>query len=173
MRIDSTIQMYNTFQACRMVSVTAGSDLSLMVETLEKVKEKRKLLLDVPKSWVQQHQQQRIVVSRFFTRQGVHSLSEANQKLFALIEIGTRDLQMRWAAEDFGALRSLGYAFHILPRLLWTSEEFDPKAYEFNFRIACKRWTRFSHELQNAFCDVLGFNQETVAELIEGEGFCL
>jgi len=99
-------------------------------------------------------------------------IASSGQPLFALLYVGIHELQRLWASESTYAVRSLGYAFHMIPQLLRTPEQFDRKAYRFCFRMVSAHWDELSPEMRQSFCDVLGMTLEPVMNFKTGSVLC-
>jgi hypothetical protein len=149
----------------------SATALSLLVETLEFVKQQGTLVAEVSDDWVNEHKLQGLVVPLGTEPKGDKTLSAANQKLFSLIDIGTHDLQRLWASDSKYAVRSLGYAFHIIPPLLRTPERFSPQSYLFCFRIVCNHWNELSPEMRQAFCAIQGLELAEATRLVNSAEF--
>jgi hypothetical protein len=174
MLIDTTAIMYRTFLSCRHATLDTGSSLNLLAELIGLVKQQGTLAVELPDHWLDSpdKEKQALVENPSKVKLAENSaLSTQNQILFSLIDIGVHELQRLWQAESKLAVRSLGYAFHILPQLLRKPEEFDPERFMFCFRIVCKHWGELSLELQKAFCEVMGLTLDQVTTLVATDDF--
>lgn len=167
MHIDSTRLMYSVFQSCRHGLHYSGTQLELLLETLDIVKQQRVLFVNVDDNWVKQHELESLAVAPLARLTRNDALSSANQPLFMLIDVGAHDLQRLWSAEAVPVVRRLGYAFHILPALLWKPQAFKPDLYMFCFRMVGLHWAELSSELRQAFCALQGLTLDEAARLIE------
>jgi hypothetical protein len=121
---DSTNLMYDVFQSCRHALRQTTTALNLLIETLEMVKHQETLLIEVSDDWVTTNQLRKRTVTLNAEEKLAYRLSPANQKMFTMIDVGTRELQRLWASESTNAVRCLGYAFHNIPALLLKPDEF-------------------------------------------------
>ena len=165
MLIDSTLLMYSVFQSCRHGLHKSGERLDLLIETLEIVKQQSRLLIGVSGGWVRQHQVQKLAVALWARLQRKDALSPTNQKLFSLVDVGARELRVLWSTESIDAVRCLGYAFHIIPALLWKPEQFSPEEYMFCFQRVCMYWGELSLEMRHVFCEVVGSTLDEAATI--------
>ena len=181
MEIDSPSLMYGTFQRCSHARPDCDELLTLLSSILVVVNQQQRFLVEVPDhlvpdKWVKavhDDTQRASLYVRSLKQEVRDDLSARNQALFSLIEVGTRELQRLWAIQATFAVRSLGYAFHVLPNLLRTPEEFSPKSYRFCFRIISAHWNDLSLEMREAFCKVVGLKLESADTLIKSPGFAL
>jgi hypothetical protein len=158
--------MYRTFQCCRHSLSKSPYLLKRLLETLEIVKQRKKLLIKMPAEWIRQHKLQECVIPLGISLKRGNTLSDTNHKLFALIDTGTHELQNLWQSEAIELVRKLGYAFHNIPGLLWTPEEFNPRFYAYNFRVIGDNWDKLSLEMRQAFCAVQGIELSEVISLL-------
>jgi len=173
MLIDSTILMYATFQGCRH-GRTTDKHLNLLSEILKLVEHQLTFSVDVPDHWldiVYEYTRQQMTIGPGNQPRREFLLSSNNQQLFSLLCDGVHELQRLWSSESKYAVRSLGYAFHIVPQLLRTPEQFDRDRYMFCFRAVCAHWEELSPEMQKSFCNVLGIKEEEAQKLIKTVGF--
>ena len=169
MLIDATQLMYRSLQLCRHIvtyTMTAKA-LNTLDETLTHVKKQGTFIIKVPDEWASVDEVRKSIVPIWAKLRPNRTISPANRKLFTLIEVGAGDLRRLWAAESIDAVRSLGYAFHMLPALLWKPLEFKPDHYLFCFRMVGRHWADLSPELRQAFCAVQGLTLDEAAKLIE------
>ena len=160
MRVDTTKLMYGVFQICRVVEVRSGTALVQLAETLEIVKQQRNIVIRVTKTWVQQNKLQQSVVPCWTRLKPDTKISPANQELCDLVCLGTGELQRLLASEAFEAVQMLGYAFHIVPRLLRTPSEFQPTWF---FRNMRPNWEEYSIEMRQAICKMMHISLEEAA----------
>ena len=181
MLIDSPSVIYGTFQRCRHVKPDCGELLVLLNSILEAVSQQGSLLVEVPDQhipaeWVKavHEDTQRAIAYKQDKNQQVHdSLSPENQSLFALIRIGTRELQRLWAAESKMAVQSLGYVLHVIPPFLRTPEQFNPQSYMFCLRILTAHWHDLSIGMRKACCRVVGLELDAAQLLINTSGLAI
>lgn len=173
--------MHGTFQQCQHARPACGELLVLLSNILDVVKQQRRFLVEVPDAivpdkWikaVRDDTERAILYTRGLKQAVRDDLSPRNQALFSLIDVGTRELQRLWAVQATFAVRSLGYAFHVLPDLLRTPEEFSPKSYRFCFRVISPHWNELSLELPGAFCKIVGLQLKSADTLVKSPGFAL
>jgi hypothetical protein len=165
MRVDTTLLMYGVFQSCRHALRHTSTALNLLSETLEFIKQQGTLVVEVPDKGVEENAIQSIVVVPSAEPDQADLLCPANQALFSLIYVGTSELQRLWAAGSKSAVRSLGYAFHMLPPLLRTPDQFSPRQYMCCFGDVRHHWNELSPEMRRTFCDVLGLDLAEVTAL--------
>jgi hypothetical protein len=173
MLIDATQVMYSTLQVCRHTVKYGATVLALDVldVTIDCVKRQRKLIVHIPNDWKRREEIQKSAVPIWARLRRNNVLSDANQKLLALIEIGAGELRRLCMAESEQAVRRLGYAFHMIPALLWTPEEFRPEWYMHCLRLVGGYWDALSVEMQQAFCDVLNLTLDEATTLVNSDGF--
>ncbi len=174
MLIDSTHLMYETFQSCRHALENAGALLNLLRETLEVVKQQKTYTVEIPDHWAEplnEYTRRAILSTSGVEPTTVDSLSPENQQFFSLVYIGTHELIRLWASESKPAVRSIGYALHVIPDLLRKPQRFDRRGYWFCFRIVSTYWTELSLEMQHAFCKIMGLELKEARELINRENF--
>ncbi len=165
MRIDATLLMYGAFQSCRHAGRHTSTALNLLAEILEFANQQGTLVVEVPDTWVEKNAMQSIAVMPGGELNQVDLLSAANQALFSLICVGTNELQRLWTIGAKPAVRSLGYAFHMLPPLLRTPDQFSPSQYMCCFGKVLRHWNELSPEMRRTFCDVLGLDLTEVTAL--------
>lgn len=192
MLINSTVLMYRVFLSARHTLPQTGMLLNLLNETLETVLRCENFEVHVPRRWLiagddysraiisaSRHEliRQRVaMLQAVFLRQRLKSrpergISERNRRLFSLVYIGSRDMQRLWLAESKDAVRTLGYALHIIPALLRTPNQFDAKSYLYCFRIISPHWDKLSLDMQEILCDLMGFDLALVPVLINSPDF--
>jgi len=74
---------------------------------------------------------------------------------------------------DKDAVRSIGYALHNIPRLLWSPQEFDSERYQFCFRIISTHWAKLSHDMQKTLCKLIGLDLALVPVLLNSPDFSI
>jgi len=173
--------MAGVFQQCRHGRTDCEELLTLLGSILVFVKLQQRFLVEVPAylvpdKWVkavQDDTERAIAYMRSLKQEVRDDLSVRNQVIFSLIEVGTRELHRLWAIQSTSAVRSLGYAFHVLPDLLRTPEEFSPNSYRFCFRVISAHWKDLSLEMRQAFCKIVGLRVKSADTLIKSSGFAL
>jgi hypothetical protein len=173
--------MYGVFQQCRHGRTDCGELLTLLGSILVYVNRQQRFLVEVPDylvpdKWVKavrDDTERAISYMRNRNQEVRDDLSARNQVMFSLIEVGTRELHRLCAVQATIAVRSLGYAFHVIPDLLRTPEEFSPKSYRFCFRVISAHWEELSLEMREAFCEIVGLKLESADTLIKSPGFSL
>lgn len=137
------------------------------------VEEQGRFVINVPDEWGRQNKLQNGGVDRSQYLKEDDALSAANGPLFEVIYVGAYELWKFWASGSMGPVRSLGYAFHVLPGLLRTPDRFSPELYLFNFRIVSFYWNILSPELRAALCKLQGLDAREAARLIQSDGFAI
>lgn len=99
------------------------------------------------------------------------TLSPEHVRLFAALQVVVAELDRLNASGESGAIRSLGYAVHVLPDVIvsgeWSAKEFRG----FNFRVAAFYWSTLSSECKQALCELAGISAARAAELVASAGF--
>lgn len=181
MVIDSPSVMYGTFQRCRHFKPDCSELLELLNNILEAVSQQRRFLAEVPEQlvpdkWKKALHDDTERAIRYIHERGLKdhdALLSKSVPVFSLLQIGTRELQRLWAIQATFAVRSLGYAFHVLPELLRTPEDFRLKSYRLCFRIISAHWDELSLEMREAICNIVGLKLQSADTLVKSLGFSL
>jgi hypothetical protein len=176
MKIDSLKLMYRTFQSCRHALEDAAILVGILHTILETVQHEQMFIVSVPTDVLRllpASVQQEIMLpaSEAVLRRSVWSPEQ--QLLFALIYTGIQELTRLITTDSTHAVRSLGYALHVIPSFLRAPERFDRTDYQFCFRIAAAHWDELSAGMQQALCNVIGQDVATVSQLVQTDGFTI
>lgn len=173
MLIDTTKLMNRTFQSCRLGGSDAGFMLNVLSAVLDVVGQRRTLVIDLGDDLPDTYSKKLV---EFALPPGVAphalgSLSPASEPLFALVCSGTKDMTRLWAVGSTQAVRSVGYALHIVPDLLRNPRDFDPRAFTFMLHYAGRHWRELSPELQHALSAAVGYTVDEATMYIEQDDY--
>lgn len=160
-RINSLKLAYETFQSCRYV----GDETEWLVEALIPVLNKacacETWVVDVPGSLISgidPHIKAEIVCRRWTGRFWRRRLQTQSRHLLLLCSLAAQEFKRLLHNKEYGATRSLGYALHIVPRLIQCGEVLDHGRYEFCFATAAFHWSVLSLDMQKALAEAAGFD---------------
>jgi len=176
MLIDSMKLAYETFQSCRRLLPETEALLTVLIPTLDEVRERGVLVLEVPDSRIEplsSYYKRKIGCGPEIELSGRVSVLESSRRLLDLCYVAAVDLTRLWVAGARGAVLSLGYALHIVPSLVTSGKALDPKLYEFNFRIAAFHWVELSPEMREAMANAAGHELERAERLARSDGFAI
>jgi hypothetical protein len=177
MLVDSMKLAYEAFLAARL-GYSKGDVLELFARTLALVRERDAMVVEVPRSWVQDldpYYHQTIQPNEDSTWCQVSQLSESGRGLLTFIEVCAEELgAMCSSGAPLTAIQSVGYALHPLPELVeGRAGLFEPHQFQFNFRIVAFHWSVIPPNLQVALCYLAGFEPEEVEDLLHQPDFAI
>lgn len=105
--------------------------------------------------------------------QDVPELSAAGAAFLSVNILALEEAERLLAASATRAVRSLGYAFHTLPLLVGSPEQFDAEDFLFCVRIMAADWQFYSAALQERLCSIAGLQPEAMPQLLAQEGFVI
>ena len=169
MLINSTRFMYETFLSCRHSLYQTGELLPPLRKIFDLTKQQGRFTIELPDDWVNtvdEFIRQTLSKAASLEHPPADALTSGNYALVSLLDIGIAELQRLWKADAKPAVRSLGYAFHMLPDLLRCPEKFSPDGYMFCFGLVSRHWDDYSEELRLALCKVVGLKLSHAEALI-------
>jgi hypothetical protein len=169
--IDGMALAYEAFQGCRHPYGRNEPLLELLGRVLPLLVARDAPVVEVPASWLDDlapDTRDEIARSAGAPRGRLH-----NRHLLPSVGIAARELLRLWRAGAMPAVRNLGYAFHFFPRLIVSGEPFDPKSFQFCFRITAHHWEALSFEMQRVLAALARIDAEEVARLVSQEGFTI
>lgn len=99
------------------------------------------------------------------------TLSPEQEGLLAALQVVVAELDRLQAKGETGALRSLGYAVHVLPDVM-VSGRWSPREFRgFSLRVAAAHWGALSIECKRVLCELAGISAARATELIAMAGF--
>lgn len=168
--IDAMALAYEAFQGCR--GFLPGTEVLLAIadQILPLVARTATTIVAVPPTWLGALPPDVVdVLARAV--ENVRAPAVTAPQVLRTIAIAIRELLRLWSAGERGAIRSLGYALHPLPSLVRAGEQFDPKYFGFNLRVAAFHWAAYSAEAQHALAALAGVDPGQVAERLARPGF--
>jgi hypothetical protein len=174
MLTDSTQLMFYTFQCARHAQPAVSELLPLLDKVLDTVIRERSFVVEIPDVWVSLFDPSlAAIVATFEARPDASWTSSETAPLFSLVRMATAELRRLHAQDAVLAVRSIGYALHMIPRVLRGRDTFSRGDYEFCFRIISAHWSELSDQMRQAFCLVMGFDLQHAEALVGQPGFAL
>jgi hypothetical protein len=174
MLTDSTRLMYCTFQCARHAHPAVSELLPLLEKVLDTVMRERSFVVEIPDVWVNTFDAYvPAILATFEERPNASWTSSETAPLFSLVRTATAELQRLHAHDAVLAVRSIGYALHMIPGVLRGDDTFSRGGYEFCFRIISAHWGELSDQMRQAFCLVMGFDLQRAEALVGQRGFAL
>jgi hypothetical protein len=171
-QIDGMALAYEAFQGCRHGMIGTATLLERLVDVAPQLEARRSIWVEVPGAWFR-------ALDPYHQQALCRPLSAGEpwprdaEVLVATMAVIARELVRLWSAGAAGAPASLGYAFHMLPGLVRSGEPFDPRQFEFSFRIAASAWTAISPETRLLLCTLTQRSVEAAEVQIASPGFAI
>lgn len=105
--------------------------------------------------------------------QRLEDMQAEYRNLIPYIKVAAHEMKRLREAGLERALKSLGYAMHVVPEVISRQEKFDADLYKSNFRLAATNWSDFSAEMRAAMAKVVGIDLAGLDEVVQQEGFAL
>jgi hypothetical protein len=174
MLTDSTRLMFYTFQCARHAQPAVSELLPLLEKVLDTVMRERSFVVEIPDVWVSPcNAYAPAIVATFKEWPNASWTSSETAPLFSLVRTATVELRRLHAQDAVLAVRSIGYALHMIPRVLRGRDTFSRRDYELCFRMIGAHWSELSDEMRQAFCLVMGFDLQHAEALVGQPGVAL
>ncbi|MEO0869571.1 MAG: hypothetical protein AAFY17_14265, partial [Cyanobacteria bacterium J06642_11] len=171
-----------TFQGCRHLKPGVDLALGCLITVLDTVQKENTLILNIstsglatdlttlPDHWLACISNPS--VNSPFVR--VDTLPIDSRRLFRACCVAAKELNALWrSASAHSAIRSLGYAMHVVPPLVATGKPLKSNLYQLSFKAAAYQWTTFSTEMQQVLADMAGLNLSLANTLANTPGYAI
>ena len=177
MLVDSMKLAYEAFLAARH-GYLKGDALDLFARTIALVRERNAMVVEVPRSWVLDLDpgfHETIQPDEDSARFQLSQLTERGQGLLNFVEVCAEELrEMLAEGAPLAAIRSVGYALHVLPELVeGPAGLFKSHLFHFNLRIVAFHWSVIPSNLQVALCYLANIEPEETEHLVNQPEFAI